>query len=224
MYISLGSDCVIKKRMEEYYYHEKQMSQMFDWVLSDILAVSYILKNPEKISEEYFEIITKTIEGFYVIKHKLCYFISLHDAPISLTEYEAKKSVVAKYKRRLKRLIDLICTRDLNFIVNYDRFNPIYEGKYMIETKDVIEFFKVLNGINPLHCHTLCIITDSPEKLSLNTNRIRVIDSKEFLDVETMTNDWYRFFFDWENIIKKITLPITFPKYNHDQGALGEIP
>ena len=224
MYVSLGSDCVIKKRLEEYCIGPNQISHIFDWVLSDLTAVCFMLKNPDTISEDKFDIITRTNEGFYVIKHKECYFVSLHDAPVTLSEYDAKMLVVDKYKRRLKRMTDLIQKCTIEFITINDRFNPIYDGKKSIDTDDICKFFGVINEINPFNEHQITVITDSPENIEIISSRVKVIDSKEFLDLETMTTDWYRFFLNWEEIFTQIKAPISALKYTRDRGVQVEIP
>lgn len=215
MLVSLGSDCVVKKRLEEFLFkEEKQISHLFDWVLSDFNAVCYIL---ERILENDFDffntnklsIITKTIENKYAVKHDDCYFISLHDASCELSENEAKKIVCEKFNRRFKRFFDYIKDpkNEITFIGLYDKYNPIQNGNMKIHDKDILRFFNNLNKINPFNTHKLIIITDNDENLNQSkvfTNKVKIIDSKKFINMKEYVQDWYRFFLDWKNIIKEI--------------------
>mgnify|MGYP000135567336 CR=1 FL=1 len=227
MYVSLGSDCVVKKRLEEYCYGSKQVSHMFDWVLSDLNAVCYMLKNVDKISEEYFEIVTKTVEGYYVVRHKLCYFVSLHDAEVASGEDVAIFDVVQKYSRRIKRLIDCIKKQDsITFIGNFDDYNPIHEGNCNLSVEDLMNFFRTINEINPLNNHSLCILTNKPNGIvSLNEfQRVTIINTREYLDINKETKDWYRFFLDWESLFKRIGVPTFSPTNTRGQDVLIGIP
>ena len=224
MYISIGSDCVIKKRLEEFYYGTKQVSHMFDWVLSDMNAVSYLLRNSECIKDENFEIITKTVEGYYVVKHKYCYFVSLHDADVRWGEDSAIYEVVQKYSRRINRLKECIKNDIITFIGIYDDYNPIHEGNMKPSVEDVMDFFRTLNDINPLNSHSLVLLTNNTNELKdLNdSHRVHIVNTDDYLDTQKETKDWYRFFLDWKGIFKRTGVPTFFPKYTHDQGVLIE--
>ena len=226
MFVSLGSDCVVKKRLEEYCYGTKQVSHMFDWVLSDLNAVCYMLKNIDKIVESQFEIVTKTVEGYYVIRHKLCYFVSLHDAEVTLGEDVAICEVVQKYSRRIDRLIDCIKNDRITFIGIFDSYNPIHEGNRSLQVEDVLNFFRTINDINPLNDHSLCLLTDTPNGINIlnDYKRVTIVDIKEYLDINKETKDWYRFFLDWNGLFRRIGVPTFSRVGTHDLGVPIEIP
>lgn len=214
MYVSLGSDCAVKKRLEEIIYDEKQISHIFDWVLSDFNAVCYILERCIENDTDLFNVdkltvITKTIENKYAVQHNDCYFISLHDASCEHSEEEAKKIVRDKYNRRLQRFLDFIRDpkSDLTFIGLYDKYNPIQNGNMKIHDKDITRFFRALNKLAPYNTHKLVIITDNETNLSQSkqfTNRIKIIDSKQFINMKEYVTDWYRFFLDWRAMLDQI--------------------
>jgi hypothetical protein len=214
MYVSLGSDCAVKKRLDELFYHEKQVSQIFDWVLSDFNAVCYILERcvehePDIFNVDKLTVITKTIEDKYAVQHNDCYFISLHDASCDLSEDDAKKLVSDMYNRRLKRFLEYIRDpkNDLVFVGLYDKYNPIQNGNMKIHDKDVTRFFKAVNKLCPYNTHKLVIITDNDSHLSFSksfTNRISVIDSRQFINMKDYVSDWYRFFLDWKAMFEQV--------------------
>lgn len=218
MYVSLGSDCAVKKRLEEIIYDEKQISHIFDWVLSDFNAVCHILERSIDNETDLFNVdkltvITKTIENKYAVQHNDCYFISLHDAPCELSEEEAKKIVCEKYNRRLKRFIDVLKDpkSDLTFIGLYDKYNPIQNGNMKIHDKDINRFFRAVNKLAPYNTHKLVIITDNETNLTQSkqfTNRIKIIDSKQFINMKDYVTDWYRFFLDWKKMFECVTFTI----------------
>lgn len=206
MYISLGSDCCIKKRMEEFILKEKEISHMFDWVLSDFKAVIKVLKSDTSImNEENFSILTKTIDEKYAIQNKNCYFISLHDAPITVSEEEGIRMVSEKYKRRMERFIEYIKCPDneITFVGIYDDHNPIQNGNMTITDEDIHEFFEQLHRICPLHNHKLTLVLKDISKLKecmKYKNKVTIIDSEKFINMDIYTRDWYRFFLDWNAI------------------------
>jgi hypothetical protein len=210
MIISLGSDCVAKKRLEEFYYNEKTQSNLFDWVLSDLTTVcqvleDHILKKSIFIPKN-FEILTKTIDEKYAVSHKHMNFVSLHDAPITLSEDEAIQTVCNKYTRRLNRFItDVInCESPICFLGVYDNSNPIQTGKMYVDDTTILRFFRMLHTINPLNSHKLILVVDSKTKLLTRSKRVKVINSDEFVNMKSYEKDWYRFYFDWEKIFDLI--------------------
>lgn len=213
MYISIGSDCAAKKRMEEFVFKDKPISHIFDWVLSDLNAVCYILEqsfeDDDFFNIEKLSILTKTIDNKYAIKHNDCYFISLHDASCDIPEKEAKKIVCEKYTRRLKRFIEHIKNpqNELTFIGLFDNHNPIQNGNMKIHDKDILRFFKVINRLSPLNTHKLVIITDNTTNLQGSEhykNRISIINSKNYIIMKEYVADWYRFFLNWKQIFEDI--------------------
>lgn len=214
MYISLGSDCASKKRMEEYLFKEnKQITHIFDWILSDFNAVCYILEqglyDNDMFNVNKLSIITKTYDNKYAIKHNDCYFISLHDASCDLKEEDALKLVNEKYNRRLARFFEYIKNpeNDIVFIGLYDNHNPIQNGNMKIHDKDVQRFYKILNQIAPFNTHKLVLITNETKNLQSSTKynkRIQVIDSKNFINMKEYIADWYRFFIDWQLLFSEI--------------------
>lgn len=230
MIISLGSDCVAKKRLEEFYYKEKTQSNLFDWVLSDLETVcqvleDYILKK-DIFTPKNFEILTKTIDEKYAIAHKHMNFISLHDAPVTLSEKEAIQTVCDKYTRRLSRFIDEIINseRQLCFMGVYDESNPIQKGVMKVDDVTILRFFRMLHTINPLNSHKLVLIVDSNTVLSTKSDRVIVIDSDNYINMSSYEKDWYRFYFDWDSIFNAIkeSVPTAFQEDNHDLHAPTE--
>lgn len=214
MYISLGSDCASKKRMDEYIFKEnKQITHAFDWVLSDFNAICYLLEqgieDKDMFNTNKLSIITKTYDNKYAIKHNDCYFISLHDASCDLSEEDALKLVCEKYNRRLVRFLEYIKNpeHDIVFVGLYDNYNPIQNGNMKIHDKDVLRFYKILNQIAPFNTHKLVLITSDTKNLQNSikySKRVQVLDSKNFINMKDYIADWYRFFLDWQEIFDSI--------------------
>jgi len=209
MIISLGSDCVVKKRLEEFVYNDKQVSHIFDWVLSDLNAVCHILEQYMNFNQYFsidkLSIITKTIENKYAIKHNDCYFISLHDASCDISENEAKALIVDKYNRRLQRFVDAILNpeNEITFIGLYDKYNPIQNGNMKIHDNDVMRFFKIINKLCPMNTHKLILYTDDDNNLKESIkykNRIQILNSKKYINMKDYVSDWYRFFLNWNDM------------------------
>jgi len=218
MIISLGSDCVVKKRLEEIIWNNNtQISNIFDWVLSDLNAICHILESfhynpsspffiPDKLS-----IITKTIENKYAVKHNDCYFISLHDASCDLSYSDAKLLICDKYNRRLKRFIDLISDvqNQISFVALYDKYNPIQNGVMKIDDTIIFRFFTILSKFNPLNTHKILLLTDDTSNL-INSfkyiHRITIINVKQYIILNDFVSDWYRFFLDWNKMFSDLHL------------------
>jgi hypothetical protein len=209
MIISLGSDCVAKKRLEEYYYKDKTQSNLFDWVLSDFFAVCQILEDSilkrDIFTNNKFKILTKTVDDKYAISHKKFNFVSLHDAPITLSESEAIEEVCNKYQRRLDRFInDIVMSEQITFMGVYDKSNPIQQGMMHISDADILRFFRMLHTFNPLNKHKLILIVDSKTEIKINSDRLKIINSDTFINMIEYEKDWYRFYFNWEDIFDVI--------------------
>lgn len=215
MIVSIGSDCVVKKRLEEFVYDDKQISNIFDWVLSDLNAVCHIIEQYINFNQfftvEKLSIITKTIENKYAVKHNDCYFISLHDASCELSEIEAKNLIVEKYNRRLQRFVDVIKdpNNEITFLGLYDKYNPIQNGNMKIHDNDIMRFFKIINKLCPMNTHKLIIFTDDDTCLSDSKrfkNRITIVNSKKFINMKDYVSDWYRFFLNWNDMFLEAKL------------------
>tara|TARA_B100001996_G_scaffold381171_1_gene370063 strand:- start:862 stop:1509 length:648 start_codon:yes stop_codon:yes gene_type:complete len=207
--VSVGSDCATKKRVEEHHYKKSTVSHMFDWVLSDFDSVSQIFENSiinfDTFSSENFQIMTKTQENKYAISHKFLNFVSLHDASIELSENDAIKVVSDKYKRRLKRFIELIKNNDeIFFIGTFDNYNPIQYGNMEITNKSIERFFRMIHTFNPLNNHKLIIISNNTSNISITNPRLLVINSNDYITMKSFEIDWYRFFLDWDEIFKRV--------------------
>ena len=210
MLVSLGSDCVAKKRLEEFHFKEKTQSNLFDWVLSDFHTVCQILEDTilkkEIFIPKYFKILTKTIDDKYAVSHKQFNFISLHDASIELSETDAIQLVCEKYQRRLKRFIDeiVMSTEQIVFVGVYDKSNPIQQGVMHLGDVDILRFFRMLHTLNPLNTHKLIIIVDSNTKINIESPRLVTINSDSHINMIEYEKDWYRFYFNWDNIFSII--------------------
>ena len=205
MYISLGSDCVTKKRIEEIKFDgEKQKSNIFDWVLIDLKAINFILKHGIHVfnTDNWYVVCKRTQDDKYIIRNKLCYFVSLHDADSNLSEEEAILKISEMYVRRFNRLIEILRSdEEIQFVGTYDKLNPIQEGDMVITILDIENFIKNINMYRENNFNILLILSDYshlilPNALPLN---VKIINSNEYI-----LKDWYRFHFDWNQIMEKI--------------------
>lgn len=206
MYISIGSDCVTKTRIEEMKYNkEKQESNLFDWVLSDLESVNYILKSGVKgdtFNIKNWEVLTKTIDDKWAVKNKYCYFISLHDASSSLTYNEAFHIVSDKFIRRLQRFYEKIVTEEnIHFIGVFDKSNPIHTGKNTITTDTLTEFINIVKQYRASKPFTVTVIVEDTCNIDAGVlpNYVKVIDSNAHY-----VKDWYRFFLNWNDIMSNV--------------------
>ena len=207
--VSVGSDCATKKRLEEHHYKTSTISHLFDWILSDFDSVSQIFENSiinfDTFSSNNFQVMTKTQDTHYAISHKFLNFISLHDASTELTETNALKLVSEKYKRRLERFISLIKTNEqIYFIGTFDKYNPIQQGKMEITDKSIERFFRMIHTISPLNNHKLIILTNNLSQITISNTRLLIINTDDYISMDSFEIDWYRFFLDWDNMFKRI--------------------
>ena len=205
--VSLGSDCVAKRRLEEHIFKEKLQSELFDWVLSDLYTVcqimeNYIIKRPIFLPEK-FQILTKTVDDKFAVSHTEFNFVSLHDAPIELGDVKAIHDVSSKYQRRLDRFINeiLMSKEKVIFIGVYDKSNPIQYGNMVVDNTLIERFFRMIHTINPLNNHELFLVLDSASNVTLDSPRLRIIKSEEYINMIDYEKDWYRFYFNWDKIV-----------------------
>ena len=205
MYISIGSDCVTKTRIEELKYDgKKQESNLFDWVLSDLDTVNYILKqgpNSSIFDITNWEILTKTIDDKWAIKNKSCYFISLHDTSSNLTHNEAFHIVSDKYKRRLLRFFDRVTLEEeLHFIGVFDKSNPIHTGNNILSSTSIAEFQQIIANLRTTKLPAKStFVIDDLSQIQYIPDNANIIDSNTHY-----LKDWFRFFLDWKNMLSNI--------------------
>ena len=208
MYISLGSDCCMRKRIDEF-LNPNQASNCFDWVITDLDSITTIIESTINDCNIFnlsnWQIKCETNENKYCIEHKFCNFVSLHDVNSNVNEAEAYLHVQDKYTRRLNRLIETIRNEKITFIGMYDKENELQTGNMMINKAQVVRFWRVINEINPLNDHNLIIIHDNNE-FEMNTGRVKTLYSKKYKTEFTCNKDWYRYYYDWAEIFKSLKL------------------
>jgi hypothetical protein len=203
MLVSIGHSCAIRHNIE-IFNNSKSETNIFDWVLVNIEAVCIILKyynNYDKIFN--FDNIIKT--GNHDNKSKLIiknfpeiinlnekpYFISLHDVEIKYTDNDIYL-FIEKYKRRLNRFINNICS-------SKEKLYFIYYGLISTEIKN--EFIKIIKNIN-INCNfAFCSLYDNNEEIihdnfiSINTNNYLLTEKK---------SSWKKDYYDWKKIFNFI--------------------
>lgn len=211
MILSLGSDCCMRTRLNEFIYKEnKQISQAFDWVISDIFSIINALEYYENdinvFSNKFLKIECKTQENMYCVSNKFINFISLHDANGNLDEEAAKLHIEQKYTRRLQRFIDVIKNNNhIAFIGVFDEENCVQKGQMNLDDNIIKKFVSCINKINPINNFKYIFITNNTSSISNNAN-INIIDSNKYIIDNKINNDWYRYYYDWDRIFNDLSL------------------
>jgi len=208
LFISLGCDCCVKTRINEYFYKDKKVeSQFFDWILSDFHTVLTVLKsilnNTKVIENENFIFSgNATDTGNHIINLKNMYFTSIHDIKSKMDIPSGKQQIHDKYVRRFNRLKTILENESgyVYFICNIDNENPIQFGNMNITINDLETFKYLVEQINDKLLFKLFVIT--PNLTEEEYDKIIIINPTK--TTKDHPKDWYRWYYDWGKIMEKI--------------------
>ena len=196
----------MKKRIDEFLYKEKSESQLFDWVLTNIDSLNFILSNLNDddlfCKNNFVNTNDYKYPNHLSYIHTHCHFVSIHDAYDDSSIVEGQNIVAEKYTRRLKRFRYLCNNKDdLVFFMIIDNENPINQIKMINLDDKIIELNKNIKNICN-HSFKLYILhtLEKLENVDVDDNVvfINLIDY-QIADMKT-NNDWYRYYFDWKSI------------------------
>lgn len=237
MYIALGTDCCVKKRMEEILHHNNHVrSELFDWVLSSPDSIIYILKNYESVDifnkESWFLFNNDQVEHD-VYFNKYTHFLSLHDVEHNDSLEVARDKLYIKYSRRLSRFIEILKSEEqLVLISNFDNDNCI--NVYDVENlkSKCEEIYKLISKIRKLPFEYFVFTNVKFEK----SNLVNIIDVNLYPSEHVRDEDskgWYRFYYNWELMFKMVTsytenilkhkLMIEQKNYNREQQTPNKV-
>lgn len=211
--ISLGHACQVKYNIDRLF--KKQITNFFDWLITDWKSVLYILKNinnkdfiiKSKFSNKDINI-TKTqynTRKCHKVEHKDFKMISLHDFPLKIDYMKTMDEFIEKYNRRLDRLKDIIKSNEnIHFIHILDhKFTDVY----FITKEDLKEYKKYLNDINP---NNNCFLHIGIPPKFKNMDFKHLKQHKIFIHYlaetheENLEKPWTNTNFNWEIIFNKI--------------------
>jgi len=201
MYISLGSDCCTRKRLDVH-LHLEQPTLFFDWILSDIDSVLYILDEQKEMNIDQFRTDGVTGDGNWIVTHVSYNIISLHDVSSSVEEKLAIQIVFEKLNRRRNRLLEMIKTQeDISFIAIFDRSNIVNPGRITVNDYDVLRLVTKIGEIRGNFRFKLFMLCEKYEQM------IHISNVKHF-NLETYNvgdhKDWWRNHLDWNRIFYEI--------------------
>uniref|UniRef100_A0A6C0E1T5 Papain-like cysteine peptidase n=1 Tax=viral metagenome TaxID=1070528 RepID=A0A6C0E1T5_9ZZZZ len=157
--ISLGSNCYIKMFLDSHL--KKEETQFFDYIGTSMWSINELIKNDFQGLYDYKNFEKKHILNKgdkYIFTNNLYYVRFKHDFNQNFSSNvndikEDKKFLefVNKYKRRQKRFMEILNSKENILFIRYEEDNKdrikYYEEKDEIEF--IYEFMKILKTINP---------------------------------------------------------------------------
>jgi len=139
VFISLGFACRVRESIDRFDGFRVE-TNFFDWLLTNFETVLFIIQNidhPEKfLTKDKFIKNEPSSNNLthYTLNHTQLYFSSLHDVPSDKPYDENCNLFIEKYKRRLKRLKDIILKpkETIHFIhmIPFPNMIPTIENVY----------------------------------------------------------------------------------------------
>ena len=199
--ISIGWKCTSRWILQHVYYKQGIQTNFFDWVFSHPQAVlsTFSIDDPEKV----FSVDRASVREGSLSFQDIPTFTSVHDIDPEKDLDEEKIRVVEVYKRRYKRLMDLVKADKQIFFLrwqqDYDPWDPDLVKK----------FFDHLEKISPKNQHyfiSVGIVGDSKSQKSLEDNyRYKFFNLENYPKVkDEPTMGWSFDHYDWSVVFSWI--------------------
>jgi hypothetical protein len=207
---SLGGACQVKYHIDKHVKNEK--TNFFDWLITNFKSVLYILENidnPKLLNKDNFSdkpVFMEReswVETKHKIENKIFKMISVHDFPSDVPYLDYMDDFLLKYKNRLDRLKNILfLDENIHMIHCVDHQ---FSNEFQFCQEDIIEFFNILQKINPNHKCFLHIAI-APKYSNVNTDELTYDNTfiYKLTKKENVEEDWTNENFNWEIIFDNI--------------------
>ncbi len=196
-YISIGRNCNVKFQINK--HKPKQETHIFDWLGTDMDSVIQILQckdideifNHDNIVEDNKNNTDKRTRPRIILKN-LPYCVSIHDLHVRYKKTDVD-NFIDKYKRRFKRLIDLIQENEKIYFIRH--------GEITQEQKKL--FIDTILKINP-NCNFALVSVFEALVYEMN-------ESEHFFEFKITSksnknqDDWTSSYLDWGKVFKNLS-------------------